>query len=91
MSQSSHGTMAPEPADRPKFLCDLPVGSKGAVLGFDVVSSQRIRLLEMGLTEGTEFQIVRLAPLGDPIDVKVRGYHLSLRRKEAGGIRVKPL
>jgi Fe2+ transport system protein FeoA len=61
------------------------------VLGFDVVSSQRIRLLEMGLTEGIEFQIVRLAPLGDPIDVKVRGYHLSLRRKEAGGIRVKPL
>ena len=90
MSHPVEGTPAPASSGSPKFLCDLPVGSKGVVLGFDVASSQRIRLLEMGLTEGTEFQIVRLAPLGDPIDVKVRGYHLSLRRKEAGGIRVKP-
>lgn len=91
MRQSAYGTNASESLRSAKFLSDLPVGSKGIVLGFDVVSSQRIRLLEMGLTEGTEFQIVRLAPLGDPIDVKVRGYHLSLRRKEAEGIRVKML
>ncbi len=91
MRQSGDGSMAPQSAEIPKFLSDLPVGSSGIVVGFDVVSSQRVRLLEMGLTEGTEFQVVRLAPLGDPIDVKVRGYHLSLRRKEAGGIRVKPI
>jgi Fe2+ transport system protein FeoA len=91
MNQSDDGKMDRATAESPKFLCDLPVGSKGAVLGFDVAPSQRIRLLEMGLTEGTEFRIVRLAPLGDPIDVKLRGYHLSLRRKEAGGIRVKSI
>ncbi len=46
------------------------------------------RLLEMGLTPGTEIQIVRFAPMGDPIDIKIRGYHLSLRRQEAEVIQV---
>ena len=46
------------------------------------------RLLEMGLTPGTEIEIVRFAPMGDPIDIKIRGYHLSLRRREADVIQV---
>ena len=46
------------------------------------------RLLEMGLTPGTEIEIVRFAPLGDPIDIKIRGYHLSVRRQEAEVIQV---
>jgi Fe2+ transport system protein FeoA len=45
----------------------------------------------MGLTVGTEFEIVRFAPLGDPLEVKIRGYHLSLRKREAAGVRVIPL
>ena len=48
----------------------------------------RQRLLEMGLTVGTQLEVVRFAPLGDPIDIKVRGYHLSLRKKEASGVQV---
>lgn len=46
------------------------------------------RLLEMGMTPGTPVEVVRFAPLGDPVDIKIRGYHLSLRLKEAEVIRV---
>ncbi len=42
----------------------------------------------MGITRGTEIQVIRFAPMGDPIDIKLRGYHLSLRKKEAEVIRV---
>ena len=69
-------------------LSALPVGQKGKVLGFELPPEQHQRLLEMGLTVGVSFQVVRFAPLGDPIDIKVRGYHLSLRKNEAAGVRV---
>ena len=42
----------------------------------------------MGLTVGAEFEVVRFAPLGDPIEIKVRGYHLSLRKREATGVQI---
>jgi ferrous iron transport protein A len=45
--------------------------------------------MEMGLTKGTIIEVVRLAPLGDPIEISVRGYRLSLRRKEASAAMVK--
>jgi Fe2+ transport system protein FeoA len=69
-------------------LRELPVGGRGQVVGFDLSPENSLRLLEMGLTTGTWLQVVRLAPLGDPIEIKVRGYHLSLRREEAAGIRI---
>ena len=69
-------------------LSALPLGQKGRVLGFSLPPEQRQRLLEMGLTVGAQFEVVRFAPMGDPIDIKVRGYHLSLRKKEASGVRV---
>lgn len=69
-------------------LASLSAGQRGKIVGFDLPPRQSQRLLEMGLTSGAEFEIVRFAPLGDPIDVKVRGYHLSLRKHEAAGIRV---
>jgi ferrous iron transport protein A len=43
----------------------------------------RQRLLEMGLTSGTTVKLIRFAPLGDPLEILVRGYHLSLRKQEA--------
>ena len=49
------------------------------------------RLLEMGITRGTTVEVVRFAPLGDPIDIKVRGYHLSLRKREAEVIQVSTI
>ncbi len=69
-------------------LSTLPLGQKARVLSFDLPPEQHQRLLEMGLTVGAQFEVVRYAPLGDPIDIKVRGYHLSLRKKEASGVRV---
>lgn len=46
------------------------------------------RLMEMGLLPGTPIRVVRFAPLGDPIEILMRGYHLSLRKAEAAGITV---
>jgi Fe2+ transport system protein FeoA len=69
-------------------LSDLPLGQKARVLSFHLPAEQHQRLLEMGLTVGAQCEIIRFAPLGDPIDIKVRGYHLSLRKKEASGVRV---
>ena len=47
------------------------------------------RLFEMGLVEGTRLEVVRLAPLGDPMEVRVAGYLLSLRKHEARGVSVE--
>ncbi len=69
-------------------LSALPLGQKGRVVGFSLPGEQRQRLLEMGLTVGAGFEVVRFAPMGDPIDIKVRGYHLSLRKNEAAGVLV---
>lgn len=78
-------------AESSDTLSTLSLGQKGRVTGFDLSPERRQRLLEMGLTVGAEFEVVRFAPLGDPLEIKVRGYHLSLRRADAGGIRVARL
>ncbi len=74
--------------DSPEALSALPLGQKGRVVSFNLPPEQHQRLLEMGLTVGASFEVVRFAPLGDPIDIKVRGYHLSLRKREAAGVFV---
>ena len=71
-------------------LRDLRPGERGTVTGYDS-DAPPSRLLEMGLLPGAVVEVVRLAPLGDPIDVKVRGYHLSLRKREAASIQVERL
>ena len=58
------------------------------ITGLDLPPERRSRLLEMGLTTGAEIQLIRFAPLGDPVEIEVRGYRLSLRKREAEGIRV---
>jgi len=77
--------------DAGETLSSLPLGQKGRVLGFALPPEHRQRLLEMGLTVGAQFEVIRFAPLGDPIDIKVRGYHLSLRKNEAAGVLVARL
>ncbi len=47
------------------------------------------RLMEMGLTPGTRIKVLKYAPMGDPIEIVMRGYHLSLRRAEATGVVVE--
>lgn len=71
-------------------LDQLKPGERGVVTGWTSPEPPS-RLLEMGILQGTELQIVRHAPLGDPIDVRIRGYHLSLRKQEAGLIRIRRL
>lgn len=71
-------------------LRDLTVGSKAQVVGYEKSGrAYRRKLLAMGLTRGTEFVVTRRAPLGDPIELKVRGFSLSLRKHEADALQVK--
>lgn len=68
-------------------LSTLSVGDTGKITGFDISKkAYRKRLLAMGLTRGTEFQITRFAPLGDPIEIKLRGFSLTLRKDEAAAV-----
>ncbi|MBK8908570.1 MAG: ferrous iron transport protein A [Rhodospirillales bacterium] len=71
---------------------DLTVGERGRVLGLGKGErAYRQRLLAMGLTPGTEFTVTRLAPLGDPVEISVRGYAMSLRKDEAGMLSIEKL
>ena len=74
----------------PQPLSTLKVGTAGTVTAIQVPPEQKGRLLEMGLLVGTSVELVRFAPLGDPVEIKVRGYNLSLRKHEAELIWVKP-
>ena len=72
-------------------LASLTPGQKGKIAGIDLPGSQKGRVMEMGLTNGTLIEVVKIAPLGDPVEYKVRGGHISLRKAEAALIRVTPL
>ena len=72
-------------------LTALPVGAAAIVAEIKVPPEHRSRLLEMGVLVGTPIELVRFAPLGDPVEIKVRGYHLTLRKHEADLIFVQPL
>ncbi|MCF6203253.1 MAG: Fe(2+) transporter permease subunit FeoB [Methylococcaceae bacterium] len=73
-------------------LKEMSVGDTGRVVGFDKsFLPYRQKMLAMGLTPGTEFTIIRIAPLGDPIEIRVRGTDLSLRQKEVSAIRIERL
>jgi Fe2+ transport system protein FeoA len=73
----------------PRSLSGLAVGDGGRIVGFTLADDLRQRLLELGLTKGTRCKVVRFAPLGDPIEVEVRGYRLSLRKAEAEGVLIE--
>ncbi|HLP00433.1 MAG TPA: FeoA family protein [Opitutaceae bacterium] len=72
----------------PAVLAGQPVGTRAKITGFALPPNTHQRLLEMGLTTGTECTVVRYAPLGDPLEIRVRGYHLSLRQSEAAGVHI---
>jgi ferrous iron transport protein A len=72
-------------------LDQLSPGNRARVDSLDGPPGLVQRLLEMGLLDGEEVEVVRLAPLGDPMEVRLRDYCLSLRRSEAALVRVTPL
>ena len=64
------------------------MGEAATVTEIKLRPDQRGRLLEMGLLVGTSLQLIRFAPLGDPLEIRVRGYNLTLRRQDAEQILV---
>jgi ferrous iron transport protein A len=72
-------------------LTSRPLGSTNTVAEINVPAAGRARLMEMGLLVGTRVELVRFAPLGDPVEIKIRGYNLTLRKHEAEQILVRPL
>jgi DtxR family Mn-dependent transcriptional regulator len=70
-------------------LHDLPVGQRGIVVRVGGKGPSRRRMMDMGLVPGTEVEVVRVAPLGDPIEFTLKGYNLSLRKSEAKAIQVE--
>lgn len=66
-----------------RTLDQLKPGQKGTVAVLHGSGALQQRLLEMGVMEGEEVEVIRLAPLGDPIEILIQGYHLSLRKAEA--------
>lgn len=84
--------MPPSPPgpDAPTTLASLANGERAAILSVDCARPVAVRLLEMGLVPGTEIEVLRRAPLGDPIELSVRGYSLSVRKADAASVSVEP-
>lgn len=76
------------PAPAPVPLDALPRGVPARVFRMEGSGPVAKRLMEMGIVPGAPVSVVRAAPLGDPIEIRVRGYHLALRRSEARTITV---
>lgn len=73
-------------------LKELQVGSSAEIIGYkDDNPAYRRRLLAMGLTKGTVLKLLKIAPLGDPVEVEVRGFNLSLRKVEADILKIRGL
>ena len=66
-----------------KLLCNFAVGEHGTITAVSGEGRVRRRLFDMGVTPGAEVTLVKKAPLGDPIEVTLRGYQLTLRKAEA--------
>ena len=80
-----------EPEHVAAFLDQMLAGQRGRVaemIGDDALVQ---RLMEMGLLEGAEIEVLAFAPLGDPMEIRLDDYRLSLRRNEAARVRVTPL
>lgn len=70
-------------------LRDLKPGESGIIESVGGKGALRRRLLEMGLTPGAKLTVQKTAPLGDPIEIRIRGYHLTLRKDDAAEIEIK--
>jgi ferrous iron transport protein A len=70
-------------------LSELKPKERGTIVKVGGGGPVRRRILDMGVVPGTEVEVVKVAPLGDPVDLLIRGYHLSLRKEEAREILVE--
>ena len=69
-------------------LNDLPVGSSARITAVGGEGALRLRLLDMGLIPKTRVQVIKIAPLGDPMEIQLRGYALTIRREDAKRIEI---
>jgi ferrous iron transport protein A len=72
-----------------KTLNDVPVGKTVKVVKLLGEGPLKRRIMDMGILKGTEITVVKIAPIGDPIEVNLRGYALSIRKSEAANIEVE--
>ncbi len=72
-----------------KKLRDLKPGEKGKITKISGSGPVHRRILDMGVVKGAEIEVERVAPLGDPVEIKIKGYHLSLRKEEASNVYVE--
>ncbi|MBM3838518.1 MAG: ferrous iron transport protein A [Verrucomicrobia bacterium] len=70
------------------LLSELSAGTQAEIRGFHPECKEVKRLREMGLLPGTKVKLIRWAPLGDPLEIRIRGYNLSLRKHEAEHVEV---
>ncbi len=70
-------------------LSKLKPGEKGRITKIGAIGPIKRRLMDMGVIVGEEVKVEKIAPLGDPIEVTIKNYNLSLRKKEAQGISVE--
>lgn len=69
-------------------LKDLKVGQKGSIRKIRISGALKQRFMDMGITRGVEVKVVKRAPLGDPIEIEIRGYNLSIRKDDAQNIEI---
>ena len=72
-----------------KTLNDIPVGATTKVVRLHGEGAVKRRIMDMGITKGAEISVRKIAPLGDPIELTVRGYELSIRKDEAEKVEVE--
>ena len=72
-----------------KTLKDIKVGESATVVKLEGIGAIRRRIMDMGITKGTEILVKKVAPLGDPLELTVRGYQLSIRKADAQKILVE--
>ncbi len=75
----------------PMKLSELHVGDHAEIISLASQPLVRRRLMDLGMIRGTTVQVLRVAPLGDPVEVSCKGVFLTLRKSEADGISVRPL
>ena len=71
------------------LLKDMKPGEKGVISAFNISGADRKRLLDMGVIKGETIEMEKVAPLGDPLQVMIKGYHLTLRKGEVEAVTVR--
>ena len=73
-------------------ISGLAIGERARITGYEKeAAAYRGRILSMGLTRGTEFTLTKKAPMGNPVEIEVMGYKLSLRKEEADVVRIEKI